>query len=339
MSQTISIEKKNELFENFQNIGFSNHADGFETSWSFMKIMGKLPKDGFQHVTLNSGIELTFIDCNPNVISIPIFKIDQAPLQFAFHISGKGRCHLTHYLGIKETVDAGPGKTIISFNPESKCRVEPLGRQRIRVLNIYLSPYLLYTLLNEDLDQMPLELRSVLDDSGIVPYNRLANITPRIRMTLDQILNCPYQGALRQMYLEGKALELIVHQLSQLSAPEAVQRNHLRLRPDDLDRIHKAKDILLSDMENPPSLLELARKAGLNDTKLKRGFRQVFGTTVFGFFRHHRIDKSRELLNQGKLNLDEIAYLSGFCDTSHFIKDFSKHFGTTPGTYLKQSLQ
>ncbi len=158
-------------------------------------------------------------------------------------------------------------------------------------------------------------------------------------MTLDQILNCPYQGALGQMYLEGKLLELIVHQMSQLSDPEDVQRNHLRLRPDDLDRIHEAKDILISDMENPPSLLELANKAGLNDTKLKRGFRQVFGTTVFGFFRNHRINKSRELLNQGKLNLDEIAYLSGFCDTSHFIKNFSKHFGTTPGAYLKQSLQ
>ena len=271
--------KKIESFESSKNFLFDNHADDFETSWSFLKIMRDLSKEKFQHVTLHSGIELLFMDCSPNVISIPIIEIDQSPLQFAFHFSGRGRGHITHCLGRKETVDIGPGKAIISFNPESKCRVEPLSRQRIRAFNIYFPPYLLYSLLNESLDQVPLELRSVLNDSGMVPYNRLTNITPRIRMTLDQILNCPYQGALGQMYLEGKLLELIVHQMSQLSDPEDVQRNHLRLRPDDLDRIHEAKDILISDMENPPSLLELANKAGLNDTKLKRGFRQVFGTT------------------------------------------------------------
>jgi AraC-like DNA-binding protein len=327
-----------EPFESSRDFTVTYGADGFGASWKSLNAAERFPEEKFQYLTLHSGIELLFIDCNPDVMSIPIFEIDQTPLEFGFHFSGKKRGHITYCLGRKEEVYIEPGKCVISFKPESRCRIEKLGRQRTRALNVYLSPQLLYTLLNEELDQVPPDLRSVLDGTGREPFNRSTDITPRIRMTLDQMLDCPYQGVLRQMYLEGKAFEVIAHLLSQLSDPKAVPGNQPRLHPDDIDRIHRAKDILISDMENRPSLLELARKVGLNDTKLKRGFRQVFGTTVFGFFREHRINQARELLNRGKLSLDEIAYSSGYCDTSHFIKDFSRHFGTTPGNYLKQSL-
>jgi AraC-like DNA-binding protein len=64
-------------------------------------------------------------------------------------------------------------------------------------------------------------------------------------------------------------------------------------------------------MEAPLSLPELAGYAGINETKLKRGFRKVYGTSVFGYLRNQRLDKARILLETGDMNVSEVAYSVG----------------------------
>ncbi len=155
-------------------------------------------------------------------------------------------------------------------------------------------------------------------------------------MILDQIHHCPYQGVLKRLYLESKSIELIVRQLWEMTQMPA-QQSACLLPPADKDRIRQAKEILIKDMGNPPSLKELAKQAGLNASKLKQGFREIYGITVFEYFRQYRLNKSKEVLDAGKLNVDETAHLLGFCDTTHFIKSFKNHSNTTPGAYLKNT--
>jgi AraC-like DNA-binding protein len=306
------------------------------SSWDFLKVFEAFPSQGLRHVALPSGIELLFLDFEPEAAVEHVFSIDRAPLQFAFHLSGRGRGDITHSLTRREVIDAGPGRALISYNPESTCKTAMPAQQSIRIFNVYIPPGLLYTLLNEELDHLPRGLHAVLEDAGPTPYNHLFNMTSTSRLVLDQIYNCPYRGSLGRLYLESKTMELIVLQLWE-AVRGPVKRHEWRLRPSDVERIHAARDLLVENLENPPSLPELARKAGLNDTKLKRGFQQVFGTTICKYVRDCRLDKSKEILGKGELNITETAHLLGFYDVTHFIKNFKDRFGTTPGEYLKSS--
>ncbi|WP_238393438.1 helix-turn-helix transcriptional regulator [Myxacorys almedinensis] len=87
---------------------------------------------------------------------------------------------------------------------------------------------------------------------------------------------------------------------------------------------------------NPPSLLALARQVGLNDCKLKQGFQQVFHTTAFGYLRHYRMERARQLLMDSEVSIEQVAKMVGYSDRSRFAAAFRKEFGVNPKTYQLQ---
>ena len=99
-------------------------------------------------------------------------------------------------------------------------------------------------------------------------------------------------------------------------------------------KIKNAKDYILKHLDNPPTLKELSKIAGINDYQLKVGFKEIYGSTVFGFLLNHRLDHSRVLLDSGKFLVNEVAYQIGYTNPSHFIAAFRKKFGITPKKYL-----
>jgi len=136
------------------------------------------------------------------------------------------------------------------------------------------------------------------------------------------------------MYLEGKVLELTSLRLAQLLTDEKKPKA-LLLCPTDIDRIRNAKDILIQNMETPPSLTKLANMVCLNTTKLKASFKEVFNNTVFGYLRDIRMDYARLLFEDGKMNVTEVSYNTGYLDVSRFIHLFKERFGIYPSSLLK----
>ena len=149
-------------------------------------------------------------------------------------------------------------------------------------------------------------------------------------------MTCPYQGNVRQRYLESKTLELLALKLEQMRQPEVVSNNKISLKSDDIHRLYQARQILLTDIEHPPSLLELARQVGINDFKLKRGFRQIFGTTVFGCLYEHRMERAKQLLDTHHLKVAQIAQTVGYANPSQFSAAFKRKFGFSPKVYRQQ---
>jgi AraC family transcriptional regulator, transcriptional activator of the genes for pyochelin and ferripyochelin receptors len=182
----------------------------------------------------------------------------------------------------------------------------------------------------------PRELQPLVNGNAPNSFYRQSTTTSEMQVVLHQILHCPYQGAMKQMYLEGKVLELAALQFSQFMAEDNSLQQGLSLKADDVDRIHHAKDILLQRLTDPPSLIELARQVGLNDCTLKRGFRQVFGKTAFGYLHDYRLEQARQLLEERQLNISEIAQTIGFASRSYFAGAFRKKFGLTPREYLSK---
>jgi len=164
-------------------------------------------------------------------------------------------------------------------------------------------------------------------------HQPLGKITPRMQLALQQILNCPYQGMMKRMYLESKTLELLTMQFAQWGEAEKQSTPTSTLRTDDIERVHYAKEILTRHWENPPSLLELTRQVGLNDYKLKQGFRQIFGTSVCGYLQQYRLELAKQFLADDRLNIGSVAQRVGYASQSHFCYLFKRQFGITPRDY------
>ncbi|MGL5833216.1 MAG: helix-turn-helix transcriptional regulator [Waterburya sp.] len=202
---------------------------------------------------------------------------------------------------------------------------------------IYLNfePLQLFGDLNsQQITQLPIELRHLLEENNY-PFYKSQLITPEIHQILQQILYCPHEGFFKQMYLKGKAWELLTLCFQSLLGEKSESRQKL-LEPSEVEKIHHAKEILISQLNNPPSLLDLAQQANLNDFSLKQGFKQVFGTTVFKYLHEHRLEIARQLLINSDLNIQTIARQVGFAHRSYFAQAFCKKFGLNPQKYRQR---
>jgi len=103
---------------------------------------------------------------------------------------------------------------------------------------------------------------------------------------------------------------------------------------DTMRRIHDAKNIIIERWQSPPTIKEIAAEVGLNEYRLKAGFKEVYGNTVYGYVMDTRLNHARRLLVGRQHTVNEIAFEIGYHNPSHFIAAFKKKFGTTPKRYL-----
>ncbi|MEL6441583.1 MAG: AraC family transcriptional regulator [Cyanobacteria bacterium J06621_8] len=183
----------------------------------------------------------------------------------------------------------------------------------------------------EILEELPTSTRQRIRNRNLI--EDIDRINPAMRLALRQIISCPFQGKTRQIYLESKCLELISLKLEQLKQSDQLTEKSSSLKSDDFERIHFAKAILTANFNNPPSLTKLARQVGLNDCTLKRGFREVFGTTAFSYLQAYRLEQARLLLLETQLSVTVIAHTVGYKNASAFGRAFRKKFGVNPKSF------
>jgi AraC-like DNA-binding protein len=157
-------------------------------------------------------------------------------------------------------------------------------------------------------------------------------IPSHLHLVLNQLFTMHLSESAEKLYYHGKVFEL-------LSLYFSTQKPNTESCPflndeETVRKIKHAKEYLLKNMESPPGLKELAKIAGLNDYQLKVGFKEIYGNTVFGYLLDHRLDHAHLLLDSHKYKVNEVAYLIGYTNPSHFIAAFRKKFGITPKKYL-----
>ncbi|MEM8830998.1 MAG: AraC family transcriptional regulator [Cyanobacteria bacterium P01_G01_bin.19] len=165
-------------------------------------------------------------------------------------------------------------------------------------------------------------------------HQPLGKISPEMIRVIQQILHCPYEDSAQPLYLESKAIELLALQFACLET-DLFAPQQTFLKKSDRDRIYQAQQILIDNLNNPPSLKDLAQQVGLNDFKLKCGFREVFGQSAFKYLRDYRLEQARQLLTEGEMNVTEVALRVGFANRSYFAVAFRNKFGVNPKQYIK----
>lgn len=207
---------------------------------------------------------------------------------------------------------------------------------RVLKVDIHIEPDVFETLVAEQIDGLPIALQQVLRDRDRFEYRQTDVITTAMQTVLHQIVHYPCQGITQKLYLESKVLELIALRLEQSMQDSSSPKSRTILRSSDVDCIYQAKEILLKNWQHPPSLIDLARQVGLNDYKLKAGFREVFGTTVFGYLHLYRMEQAQRLLSQRQMSIREVGQYLGYSNPRCFADAFKKQFGVTPRAFANR---
>jgi AraC-like DNA-binding protein len=155
----------------------------------------------------------------------------------------------------------------------------------------------------------------------------LRPLTPAARLAVESVRRCPLVGACRALVLGARCHDLLVEFIS---AQNAAPARPAPMMSDTETRVRAAAASLSRRLDLTPSLEALAREAGLSETTLKRGFRQVYGTTVFDHLRTLRMERARELLQSGQATVIEAATLVGYSNPSNFAAAFRRQFGLNP---------
>lgn len=269
---------------------------------------------------LSSGVWLDLIDkefAQPWALQVPVHD---HLVQFTIMLSG-----VVDYDNVYPTLGEGVG--YLSGSGLSPGYVAQYGRSRhIRGINIHLRPDVVESFLT---GQSP-TLRQSLLKTNDWKTAWFPPVTPAMQGLAQQMLQCPFYGAARRLYLQAKVFELLAFQIDALQADQGEKAPTRALKPSTVDCIYQARAILMNQIENSPSVTELAQQVGLCDRTLRRGFRDLFGTSVIGYLTQQRLNQAEHLLRQGDYTVAEVANSVGYTHLGHFAAAFRKRFGVSP---------
>nr|WP_294902295.1 AraC family transcriptional regulator [uncultured Lacibacter sp.] len=149
---------------------------------------------------------------------------------------------------------------------------------------------------------------------------------------IQTIRQCPFNGITRYLFTESKLLELFVLQMEQVNALHAGSTKE-DWSATDKEKLHAVKEYIAGYYLEELSLKAISYRFGLNEFKLKKGYKHFFQTTVFADIHRLRMQEAKQLLSESAMNVTDVAYHIGYNNLSSFSYAFKKMFGYSPGTF------
>lgn len=253
-----------------------------------------------------------------------IFEIDEESVVMNFIYSSNVETKIEHLEGEKYSKE-NTHNIFYTENFKASFNIPPFTQTNY--LSIILSKEFYYNVINEDWQLHEKFSKNILNKKNSYLTSKYLPFTPAIQWVTHEIKSCTRQGALKRIYIESKIKELLIYQLEALNTKPSVQEN---IDEEDYTKLLEAKKILDNDYRNTPTLPELSRLISLNEFKLKKGFKACFGTTVKSYIIKLRMEQAKELFQNKKATVSEVAYKCGYKDVSHFSAAFKNFYGFSP---------
>ena len=225
--------------------------------------------------------------------------------------------------------DVLDNRSILLYNPQRTLPINLEIQPKTTLISILISIEKFHSLFSKESGYISF----LSGENSHKKYYDDNEIKPIVAIVLQQIINASVNSSVRELYVKGKVYELLsLH----FQKDEAALGEYCPFLVDEQNvlKIRKAKEIIISRMAEPPSLQELANEIGLNLKKLKEGFKQIYGDTVYSFLFDYKMEHARKLLESNQYNVNEVGLQVGYSTASHFIAAFRKKFGTTPKKYV-----
>lgn len=171
--------------------------------------------------------------------------------------------------------------------------------------------------------------QNIIDGNSVLLTDDWGAIDPAIQQVIQQIIHSKYTGDLQKLFLLSKSIELLVLSAEACHASKSGKESFIKTKTDK-EKLIAVRDLINERVDCPPNLSEIARLVGLNEYKLKRGFKETFNTTVFGYLAEQRLHLAHRYLRDTGKTAAEISAELGYSTPQHFNNAFKKKFGITP---------
>lgn len=252
--------------------------------------------------------------------------VDQQYIQFHFCLKGEVDFNFN---AATYTFNINEEHAMLLYNPQKPLPIEITMGANSWLISILISIKKFHSLFSPDANHI--SFLSV--ENNMKKFYDKVPFSPSMAVVLSQILNTRVHDSMKTLYFKGKVYELLSLYFNKNEDTSTEQCPFL-VDEKNVNRIRLAKDILIERMTEPPSLEALASEIGLNIKKLKDGFKQLYGDTVYSYLLDHKMEEARRMLDSKQHNVNEVGLKLGYSTSSHFIAAFKKKFGTTPKKYL-----
>ncbi len=202
--------------------------------------------------------------------------------------------------------------------------------QRVVILNF--APEAFADTLGLSGDDVPQACRAAIAEPDQHPLHFSGHLSePLLEAALDILESrFRYSGGLRLNFLEAKCREIITIVLNEARERELRTEGDEHLSSRDRLLIGEATDYLTANYRSPPPIPVLARRIGMNQTKLKSVFKRVTGSTIHDYVQNIRMRRAAAMLSSGDYSISEVAYEVGYEHPANFTAAFKRHFGFLP---------
>lgn len=256
-------------------------------------------------------------------------KLDASFIQFHFCISGS----ITfNYNKGAYNLKLDEGKFLTLYNPEKHLTIDASVAKNSKVISVLIPIVEFHKLFSSSSSDIPFFENKSLNQKHY-SENLISN---SILIVLNQIIKNDMDNSTRSLLYKAKIYELFSLIFKKTKEIDLDQCPFLK-NDENLKKIAKAKDVILKDIKNPPSLIELSKTIDLSLKNLKKGFKEIYGKPVYKYLFDFKMERAKQLLSNGNLNVNEVSYDLGYSSSSHFIAAFKKKYGITPRTYINNN--
>ena len=255
--------------------------------------------------------------------------IDNSFVQFHFCLKGQSAFLFNNGSYI---LDIQEESSLLLYNPQRDLPINLHVKPKSWIVSIVISIKKFHGLFSQEADYISF----LNNENKDTKYYKDGKISPSMSICLNQVINYNLNEIIKPLYFKAKAYELLSLYFNRNEDADIEQCPFLA-DESNVTKIKRAKSIIISRMAEPPTLQELSEEINLSLKKLKEGFKQIYGDTVYGFLFDYKMEVARKLLETETLNVNEIALKVGYSTGSHFITAFKKKYGTTPKKYLQSS--
>ena len=256
-------------------------------------------------------------------------KLDASYIQFHFCISGS---ITINYNKGAYNLKLDEGKFLTLYNPEKHLTIDAIAAKNSKVISVLIPIVEFHKLFSSSSSDIPFFENKSLNQKHY-SENLISN---SILIVLNQIIKNDMDNSTRSLLYKAKIYELFSLIFKKTKEIDLDQCPFLK-NDENLKKIAKAKDVILKDIKNPPSLIELSKTIDLSLKNLKKGFKEIYGKPVYKYLFDFKMERAKQLLSNGNLNVNEVSYDLGYSSSSHFIAAFKKKYGITPRTYTNNN--
>ena len=279
-----------------------------------------------QDFLVDEGIIFLKLSNNNDLESLFDYNIDKSHIQFHFCLKGDSKFKFNNG---SYSFPVASENSILLYNPNQELPIKASLASNSLVLSVLISIKKFHSLFSNQADQI-----SFLNQDNIGnKFYKEKKLAPMISVVLNQMVQQSVHQSMHKLYLRAKVFELMSLYFNKDKEMDIEQCPFL-VDDKNIKKIRNAKEIIISRMTEPPTLTDLAIEVEISLKKLKEGFKQVYGASVYVFLLDYKMQVSKRLLSSGNYNVNEVALKVGYSTATHFINAFKKKFGTTPKKYL-----